>query len=169
MSFETALAFVLKEEGGYVDNPNDNGGATNKGITQKVFDSYRYGLGLPYLPVKDISDAAVSAIYRSQYWNHVHGDKLPDPVDLVVFDAAVNCGVSRSVKWLQQLCGTAQDGVMGQQTEAALSAHDPVQLCKELLDRRDDYYHELVDLKPSQAVFLKGWLNRTGVLRGMLK
>ena len=67
-ALDDALKFVLRWEGGFVDHPNDPGGRTNKGVTQKVYDSWRQRQGQPVRDVKAIDDAEVISIYRGDYW-----------------------------------------------------------------------------------------------------
>ena len=78
MSFDDALAFVLKREGGRVDDPKDRGGRTNRGVTQRVYDRYREQHDLPPADVWDILPAEVKAIYRAGYWDAVKGDTLSE-------------------------------------------------------------------------------------------
>lgn len=66
--FKKALQFVLKWEGGYVDNPNDKGGATNKGITQNTYNAWLKSNGKATKDVKNITQAEVEEIYRKNYW-----------------------------------------------------------------------------------------------------
>jgi len=115
-NYPQALKQVLKYEGGYVDHPKDPGGPTNKGITQAVYDAWQKKNGLPTQSVRNISDAAVAAIYKQQYWDAISGDDLPSGVDFAVFDFAVNSGVSRAAKYLQAVVGVTQDGQIGPQT-----------------------------------------------------
>ena len=75
--FQKALQFVLHWEGGFVDDPDDLGGRTNKGITQRVYDAYRAKKGVPPRDVKNISDDETSDIYFEEYWlaakcNHIN-------------------------------------------------------------------------------------------------
>ena len=67
-AFAAALKLVLAYEGGYVNDPRDLGGETNKGITQRTYDSFRLSQQLPKLTVKNITDAEVANIYYNQYW-----------------------------------------------------------------------------------------------------
>lgn len=115
-NYPQALKQVLKYEGGFSDHKDDPGGPTNKGITQAVYDAWQKKNGLPTQSVRNISDAAVAAIYRQEYWDRIRGDDLPDGVDFAVFDYAVNSGVSRAAKTLQSVVGVAQDGQIGPQT-----------------------------------------------------
>jgi lysozyme family protein len=96
--FGRALQFVLKWEGGFVNNPADPGGATNKGITQGVYDAWRRSKGLKPRSVEQIEQPEVEQIYRERYWNPINGDSLPAPVALAAFDLAVNSGVGVASK-----------------------------------------------------------------------
>src|SRR5688500_6264664 len=100
--FEECLKLVLVHEGGYANHPKDPGGATNFGVTQRVYDGYRLKAGVAKRSVKEITKTEVSAIYKRQYWDLIDGDELPAGVDYVVFDGAVNSGCGQSVKWLQR-------------------------------------------------------------------
>jgi lysozyme family protein len=122
-NYPQALKQVLKYEGGYVDHPKDPGGPTNKGITQAVYDAWQKKNGLPTQSVRNISDAAVAAIYKQQYWDAISGDDLPSGVDFAVFDFAVNSGVSRAAKYLQAVVGVTQDGQIGPQTIQATKTY----------------------------------------------
>ena len=64
-ALSSALPFVLRWEGGFVDHPADPGGRTNKGVTQKVYNASRARLGLAPQDVKNITDAEVHAIYEA--------------------------------------------------------------------------------------------------------
>jgi len=122
-NYPQALKQVLKYEGGFSNHPNDPGGATMKGITQAVYDAWQRKNGLPTQSVRNISDAAVAAIYRQEYWDRIRGDDLPDGVDFAVFDFAVNSGVSRAAKYLQAVVGVTQDGQIGPQTIQATKTY----------------------------------------------
>lgn len=163
------LKFVLEREGGYSNNPTDRGGATNRGITQKSYDSWRIRNGLSRNPVSGISGEEVTSIYRTGYWLPVCADDLLAPLDLCVFDAAVQHGSSRAAKWLQRVVGAKQDGKIGPKTLVLLALE--LERCglfaviDRYMDIRDDFYHDIVANDPSQAVFLKGWMNRLESLR----
>ena len=66
--FDEALKRVLVHEGGYVDHPADPGGATMKGVTQRVYDAFRRRQGVVSRPVALIESVELKAIYRRQYW-----------------------------------------------------------------------------------------------------
>lgn len=163
MSFDQALAFTLPSEGGYVNNPADPGGATNKGITQHTFDAYRASLKLPSQSVSLITDAEVAKIYEEMYWTPAHCDSMPDALGVAHFDTAVNCGVNAAIKMLQRAVGVEDDGVYGPHTAEEVT-HEGNNLVIPYLDERRARYRQIVTAKPSQEVFLKGWLNRCNAL-----
>ena len=80
-NFSSSLALLLKHEGGYVNHPDDPGGRTNQGITQRVYEKF-LGRDVTEEEMKDMPPDKVFAIYKTQYWNRVRGDDLPTGVDL---------------------------------------------------------------------------------------
>lgn len=115
----------MAHEGGFVNNPKDPGGATNRGVTQKVYDAYRDYMRLKRQSVIDILDSEVSDIYNKQYWRTIKGDTLPCGIDYAVFDFGVNSGVVRAAKYLQIAAGFKGDdvdGIIGMVTVAAVEA-----------------------------------------------
>ena len=118
-NFDKCLKLVLKHEGGYVDHPRDPGGATNYGVTKKVYESY-LGRECTKQEVKDMSLEAVAEIYKRKYWDKVRGDDLPSGLDWCIFDFAVNAGVSRASKLLQGFLKTSVDGIIGSGTLSAI-------------------------------------------------
>lgn len=156
-NFDRSLSRVLKSEGGYVNHPQDPGGETNFGVTQRVYDAYRSRLGLKRASVRYISKTEVAQIYRDSYWALAKCDQLPDGVDFVVFDGAVNSGVAQSAKWLQRALGVKDDGVIGPATIAAALRHkNHDQLVADILALRLKF---LKSLKTWKA-FGKGWAAR---------
>lgn len=88
--FEKTLKFILQREGGYVNDPNDLGGETNKGITYRTYNAYRKNKGLPPQSVKYITDEEVKDIYYNNYYKASGADKISDPkLSAYVFDTAV--------------------------------------------------------------------------------
>jgi lysozyme family protein len=165
-AFETALPFVLRWEGGYVNHPNDPGGATNKGVTQAVYSAWRSRQGLPDGDVRLLTDDEMAAIYESGYWVPAKCPVMETPLDQVQFDTAVNMGVGRAVRFLQQAVGASVDGSFGPGTQRCLACCDPAEAVLKYLDAREAYYRDLPNRNPKLAVFLKGWLNRLDALRG---
>lgn len=161
--FQRALPRVLAHEGGYVNDPQDPGGATNKGVTFRVYDAYRHRKGLQTRDVKLIDAAEVSEIYKLQYWDAVKGDDMPPGLDYVLFDGAVNSGPSQSIKWLQRALGNVLvDGQMGQATLAAVSeCLDIKRLIDAVCERRLAFLQAL----KTWPRFGKGWSSRVEGVR----
>jgi lysozyme family protein len=120
-NFEKALSLVLVHEGGFSDDKHDPGGRTFQGIIQTEYDTYRRNKGLPMRDVIKLEPAERDEIYRGNYWDPSRAEVLPAGLDYVVFDGAVNSGLSRSVKWLQRALGSVPiDGHLGSITLAAV-------------------------------------------------
>lgn len=151
------LPTTLGFEGGYSNNPKDPGGATNKGITQRVYDAYRSRQGLPQLTVQSIKDQEVYDIYLSDYFLPIDGPELGVGIDLAVFDYAVNSGVSHAVKALQKLLpGVDADGAVGSLTLDALQKADP----KDVIARLTASRLAFVKTLDTYATFGNGWDTR---------
>lgn len=155
-NFPKALALVLKSEGLFVNDKHDPGGATMKGVTQRVYDAYRLNHRINKQGVQFIAPAEVAEIYKLQYWDTVKGDDLPAGVDYATFDAAVNSGIVRAAKWLQQAVPTTVDGHVGLATVAAVKAGNPTAIVLRLCNARLGFLHALTNWK----YFGKGWANR---------
>ena len=155
-NFNAALAHVLLFEGAYSDHPLDPGGATNLGITQAVLQSYR-GQPVSKDDVRALTKKEAAAIYRKNYWEPACCGSLPSGVDFAVFDCAVNQGVGRASRFLQQATGIAPRGAIGPKTLAAASAAKPDLLLIEFMARRMHGYGLLQKLF---KVFGLGWSRR---------
>ncbi len=121
--FERAFAVVLGSEGGLSLDPADPGNWTGARCGAGRLGGTKYGISASAYPGLDIAGLTVEgaqAVYRRDYWDRVCGDALPGPLALLVFDAAVNNGVSRAVQWLQGALGVVADGVIGPATLAAV-------------------------------------------------
>lgn len=163
--FEACLGFVLRWEGGLADDPDDPGGRTNRGITQSTYTVWRTQNGLPDSDVAGMGDDELRAIYRSQYWGPAACDLLPARVDLVAFDTAVNMGVHRAIRFLQQAAGCTVDGIWGSRTQTAVAATDSSVLVSNCCRERESYYRALAAALPRLGKFLPGWLSRLNDLR----
>lgn len=140
--FENALKFVLAREGGYVNDPDDRGGATNKGITQNTYNSWLKSHGKPAKDVKNITDMEVKENYYKNYWLAAGCDKMTSKFAVVCFDTAVNMGVSR--------------------VDEFLKAAKWIDL-NEFYLARIRKYNEFAK-NQTQRKFLNGWLNRVFAL-----
>lgn len=163
--FDDCLAVILGNEGGVSNNPIDTGGLTNMGITQPVYDDYRAHHGLPLQPVTFVTLDEASAIYLASYWTPARGQSLEQPVDLCMLDMAVNSGVYRAARLLQQCVGVVQDGILGPKTLAAAAKVDPLKLAADYCSARVAFVQGIVAANPEQRIFLNGWINRINHIR----
>lgn len=148
------LPILLAQEGGFSDNPRDPGGATMLGVTLNAYSAY-LGRSASVEELKALTAPKVMPIYSRDYWLPSHCDSCPPGVDLMVFDAAVNSGVARSLRWLQQALGVDADGIAGKVTLAALAKADPGRIIILLGALRRTFLHSL----PTADDF-PGWFPR---------
>lgn len=151
MNFNEALTIVLRHEGGYVDHPDDPGGATNFGITERTARAHGYSGDMRDLPL-----SMVQEVYRKSYWERCRCDDLPEGCRFDVFDAAVNSGVTRASIWLQEVVGSAPDGKIGALTIEAASKHDGKDIGRKLTAKRLRFMTQL----STWQTFGKGWARR---------
>lgn len=158
-NFKPSLTLTLAYEGGYVNHPRDPGGATNRGVTQKVYDNYRRYNGRPVQSVRHISDDEVADIYKKQYWNSIRLDRFPCGLDYAVFDFGVNSGPARAIRYLQQQLDIGVDGIVGLETLTAVEAaarKDEEALIAQYCANRFAFVSKLSTFD----VFGKGWTRR---------
>lgn len=162
--FDDCLPRILKQEGGWSNDPIDPGGPTNKGIILRVYAAY---LGrqptLDVVPLlKNIPDDHLRDIYRRNYWQLVRGDELPPGVDLAVFDYGVNSGPATSIRKLQQCLAAMTgrpvkvDGHLGPVTMEAIRCVDHRELISRFMDSRRAYLRSLRTFWR----FGRGWMRR---------
>jgi lysozyme family protein len=157
-AFEKCLPDTLTEEGGYSNDAHDPGGMTMEGIIQREYDRWRRAQGLPTQWVKNISGDELRTIYHDEYWSP-NCPKLPDGLDLCVFDTNVNNGVHAGTVLLQRVLGIADDGLWGSQTDREVASIHPeeiVALIRSYYGLRASYYRSLRNFQ----YFGKDWLRR---------
>ena len=151
MTFDEAFKELLKIEGGFVDHPDDPGGATNHGVTVSVARAAGYTGDM-----RDLSIDLVKRIYIERYWQPIQVDELPAPLRMAVFDAAVNSGPGQSAKWLQRALGIKEDGVIGPVTIKAAWVSDYQTVLRKMLGYRLQFMTNL----STWASFGRGWARR---------
>ncbi len=160
--FAESLKEILVYEGGYANDKDDPGGATNYGITQRVYDTYRASRSLSVKAVKGITKTEVANIYEDNYWFDGNCHLLPPGVNLVHFDFCVNAGIHQAAKTLQKVLGTKVDGLIGPVTikKAASYADGTEELIRSYSAAREAFYMSLAAKRPTLNKFLRGWLLR---------
>lgn len=154
-NFDDALKAVLRHEGGFVNHPADPGGMTNLGCTRATWQSW-VGRSVTEAEMRALKPADVGPLYKARYWDKVRGDELPTGVDYVAFDAAINSGPTRAIKWLQEAACVLDDGVLGPKTMTAVKTADPVHLIERYNDTRLAFLRSL----STWPTFGKGWGRR---------
>lgn len=160
MNFVESLHHVLTHEGGFVNHKSDPGGVTNLGVTKKAWESY-VGHPVSVDDMRRLTPDAVSAFYKQKYWDKVKGDDLPLGVGYCVFDCAVNSGVGRAVKWMQEVAGVEADGMAGAKTVAAVTQMPKDEFINAFCDKRQAFVESLSTFE----IFGKGWTRRIQAVR----
>ena len=169
---------IVAREGGFVNDPDDPGGATNFGVTIGTMRSLGLDLDgdgdIDLADVHAMTEAQAAELFIENYFKKTNIDLLPVPMQATVFDMNVNAG-NRSIKILQELLcvqgeSVAIDGALGPKTAAAV--HRVFELKGlDLVDAygllRRDYYYRLADHRPALRKFARrrdggkgGWIRR---------
>lgn len=155
----------MSHEGGYVNDPFDRGGATNKGVTIATWRQVGYdkdGDGdIDVDDLKKITDTdAVERVMRPHYWNRWKADRITSQsVANIVVDWVWASG-KHGITKVQQLLGVKVDGIVGDKTLAALNAQPPRVLFDKIKAARVAFIEGIIAANPSQKRFRKGWLKR---------
>lgn len=172
---EKLIRKLIEIEGGYSNDPSDSGGETKFGITKEVALKNGYlddMLNLPHHLAVDI--------YSKRYWKPLQGDiiaELDTKLIEELFDSAVNCGVYRTIVWLQRCLNLLNnvgkyyadikvDGKLGNKTLQALKAFinyrkDTIVLVRMLNAMQGYHYINLAENRMKDEKFIYGWfLNR---------
>jgi lysozyme family protein len=149
--FYIAVALTLRNEGGFVNNANDPGGATNMGIEQR---------DLPNTPIQMLSVAQAEAYYAQNYWKPFYSQISNQSLANKLFDLGVLFGVGEAVKVLQQVLSITADGVFGPATLTAVNEAPAIMVLAEYKSAMLDRANEVVGMNPKEIVFLDGWERR---------
>ena len=151
---------LIKREGGYVHDPVDRGGPTHYGITQRTLRAWR-GQVVTAADVRRLTRDEARAIYQRRYVDEPGFATLPDPLRAQVVDDGVLSGPRQAVKDLQRaIGGVTVDGTLGPQTRAAVARRGVAAVHARLIAVRAARIGRIVQRRPEQARFLRGWLAR---------
>ena len=150
--FEEAFKWIIKAEGGYVNDKDDIGGETKYGISKRAY---------PDLDIKNLTIEDAKKIYYNDYWLKIKGDDLNYPLNIIIFDTAVNLGVKRAIEFLQltlkdMAADIVIDGIIGNQTIGHVHrlSFKLFEMIYRYVFHRCFYYSRL------NVKFIKGWCNR---------
>ena len=159
------LPFILGWEGGFVNDPADAGGATNKGVTIATWRSVGYdkdGDGdidvadLKLITNQDVRDK----VFKPHYWDRWKADQINNQSVANILVDWVWASGAYGIKIPQRVLGVKVDGIVGPKTIAAVNAMNPRELFKLILKERVDYIERICVTRPLNRKFRKGWLNR---------
>lgn len=149
---------VLKCEGGYANDPADNGGCTMKGVTIATYRKF-FGSNKTCKDLKEITQAEWDLIFKEGYWDKWRADEINNQsiADLLV-DWTWASG-RYGIILPQRVLGVKDDGVVGPKTIAAINNYpDQKELFWKLWIRRKRHFEDIA--KNGKEKFLKGWLHR---------
>lgn len=152
--FDPAVAKTLIREGGarFTDNPDDHGGATKYGISQRAY---------PNVDIRNLTEDQAKAIYKRDYWDRVSGDTLKSQIVAEnIFDTAVNMGATTATKLVQMTLDIDVDGKFGTGTAKAVNAIDEQEFLAEFTLAKVARYAAICNKDRTQSKFLLGWVNR---------
>lgn len=180
--FDSAIKILLGAgdipaglEGGYVNNPNDPGGPTNFGLSQRYlngfknseFDDNKDGF-VSAAEIKDITKRESIHHYKTEWWDKYGYDRIrSDKVAAALFEKAVHFGQQAAVKLIQKACNKIispksiyEDGVMGPITVNALNGCDDLRLLGLFRLNAQARYRKLLEINPRLGEFSNNWLRR---------
>lgn len=147
MDFDQAFSRLLGNEGGYSNNPSDQGQETNWGISKRSY---------PAVDIKALTRDGAKAIYLRDFWQRGHIDEFDAGLAFQVFDFAVNSGIETALRKLQLAAGVADDGHVGPLTLAAIKAKSASDMVMLFTAARLDFWTRL----STWPTFGKGWARR---------
>ena len=167
-NFDLFLPILLKFEGGYVNDPADPGGETNKGITMKTFKAFAkplLGIAATSANLKALTNEQAGVIYKAQYWDKIQCDDIAlQELANFLCDFYVNAGANATrvfQKVLKSMGGELTvGGGVGPETMKALAGLDQKEVYRNFRQGRLDYYQGLIKKNPKLKKFSKGWTNR---------
>lgn len=145
-----------------MNDPNDSGGATNKGVTLATYRRYK-GDDATVDDLKAITDEEWTNIFKTMYWDKFKADEIASQTVANLCVDWLWMSGTKAIKYVQRLIGVTEDGIVGKQTLARLNAKGDG-LVLPIYNYRKDFYHRIVANRPTQKRFLRGWLNRLNAL-----
>lgn len=162
------VPFILQWEGGFVNDPDDLGGATNMGVTIGTYEAYCRKKGYPRPTIerlKNLTKEGWAEIFKTMYWDRWKADGInSQAVANIVVDWVWSSGV-HGIKRPQKLLGVVADGLVGAKTIAAINAADPRKLFDAIKADRAKFIDEICKARPKNEKYRKGWMNRINAIK----
>lgn len=163
--FDQALSYTLGNEGGYVDDPDDAGGPTNRGITIATLGSWRLQR-VTHEDIKNMTDYEVAKIYYARHWIPLHLNDVTQPqIAIALFDCGVLFGTGTAAVYAQKALVDCSydltiDGFLGDKSMASLNAVKPAFFLKAFSELLLSRIVKTVANHPPDKKFKHGWENR---------
>lgn len=170
-NFLAAYKQVLKYEGGYVNDPDDPGGETYKGVARKIHSKWD-GWQLVDMQKRQPNfpgnldgnvelQQKIELFYEVNYWDRLKADSISnDEVAMSIFDFAVNAGVATSASLAQLVVGEKADGVIGPNSIAKINGFDPEHFMAAFTVAKIARYVSIIKKRPTSQKYLYGWVRR---------
>jgi lysozyme family protein len=164
--FNKYFPTLVKWEGAaFTNTPGDAGGPTKYGVILSEWKAKGWdkdGDGdIDVNDLKLITAQDAASIAKAHYWDKLKADQINNQsIAEFLVDFAYNCGVGTAAKKIQEVVGVTKDGVIGPDTLRVINSSNQHDTFDKLKQKRESYYRAIVAGNPSQAKFLKGWLNR---------
>ena len=164
------LPFILKWEGGFVNDPTDKGGATNLGVTIKTWRSVGYDKdGDGDIDVDDLKlltpEEVRDRVLKPHYWDRWKADQLKSQKVANILVDWTWCSGKWGIVIPQRILCVPDDGIVGPLTISAANSINPEHFIAQIYDARKEFLRQIVRKDPAQQKFYKGWLNRLAELR----
>ena len=160
---EKLVPFILKWEGGFVNDPDDLGGATNKGVTLATYTQYCRKKGYPVPTaeqLKNLSEREWTEILKAMYWDRWKADQIVNQSAANILVDWVWASGVHGIKRPQKILCVAVDGIVGSRTLAAVNARDVKELFYAIKADRIKFIDEICKARPANEKFRRGWMNR---------
>lgn len=157
--------WILKWEGGFVNDPADLGGATNMGVTISTWKQVGYDKdGDGDIDVNDLHlltrDDVVNRVLKPHYWDRWKADDIKSQSVANILVDWVWASGAHGIKIPQRLLGVTVDGIVGPKTLAAVNARNPRELFDMIKLARFDFIEDICRKRPANNKFKRGWMNR---------
>lgn len=169
--FKTALKKMLNNEGGYVNDLNDQGGETYKGISRtkhknwsgwEMIDKYKNKSGFAVILDKEVElQKQTEQFYRTNFWSPLNADHISNQaIADSIFDFSVNAGIITSVRLAQSIVGVKADGIIGEQTIRKLNSLDFGYFLPAFTVAKIAHYITIIIKRPANKKYFYGWVIR---------
>lgn len=160
---EKLAPLILKWEGGFVNDPDDLGGATNRGVTLATYMQYCRKKGYPVPTVErleNLSDREWTEILKTMYWDRWKANQIESQSVANILVDWIWASGTHGIKIPQQLLNVKVDGIVGTKTIEAVNSRNPRELFDLIKIARFDFIEEICRKRPANNKFKRGWLNR---------